>query len=188
LIPATSEDLPRAFEYEKNGPVSDLLEHAIAHHKLIPESEGETRILARLRDLADGCDHDIALFLDALSLERGIDHTLLEGDRVALMSLHAAKGLEWGVTFITGCEDRLLPCSLFESPDELEERRLFYVGMTRARSQLILSHVDRRAIKGPLHRMHKSPFLDRIPSQFCRPLDRGDWQAKPRAHEQLTLF
>jgi superfamily I DNA/RNA helicase len=92
------------------------------------------------------------------------------------------------VTFITGCEDRLLPCSLFDTHDEQEERRLFYVGMTRARSRLILSHVDRRAIKGPLHQMKKSPFLDFIPSPLCRPLDRGDRQAKPRAHQQLTLF
>jgi len=188
LIPVAPDDLSLPGGYEINSPVSDLLEHAIAYHNLIPESEEETRILARLRDLADRCDHNIALFLDALSLERGIDHTLLEGDRVALMSLHAAKGLEWEVTFITGCEDRLLPCSLFDGHDESEERRLFYVGMTRARSRLILSHVDRRAIKGPLRQMNKSPFLDRIPSQLCRPLDRGDWQAKPRAHEQLTLF
>ena len=52
---------------------------------------------------------------------------------MALMSLHAAKGLEWPVVFITGCEDGLIPCTLFGDRDEEEEKRLFYVGMTRAR-------------------------------------------------------
>jgi DNA helicase-2/ATP-dependent DNA helicase PcrA len=107
---------------------------------------------------------------------------------VALMSLHAAKGLEWPVVFITGCEDRLLPCSLFGTREDEEERRLFYVGMTRARSRLILSHVGRRKITGRIMTMRPSPFLDDIPEELLNPLDRRKWKPKGAAHQQLDLF
>jgi DNA helicase-2/ATP-dependent DNA helicase PcrA len=131
---------------------------------------------------------DVGAFLDALSLERGIDHAALIGDRVALMSLHAAKGLEWPVVFITGCEDRLMPCALFGSKDDEEERRLFYVGMTRARSRLILSHVNRRNLNGRVLHMRPSQFLDTLPENLLSNLDRGGWKPKRRPHQQLALF
>ena len=127
-------------------------------------------------------------FLDMLALDRGIDHARLLGDRVALMSLHAAKGLEWPVVFITGCEDGLLPCTLFGAVNEEEEKRLFYVGMTRARSRLILSHTTRRMITGKMRDMSPSPFTRFIPEKFCAPLERAQWKRKPRPHNQLALF
>ena len=132
--------------------------------------------MRRLKDLAKGSSADLPSFLDALSLDRGIDHENLLGDRVALMSLHAAKGLEWPVVFITGCEDGLLPCTLFENCDDEEEKRLFYVGITRARRRLILSHARR-----------PSPFLELIPKNLLVPLERGAWKPK-KAHKQLGLF
>ena len=104
------------------------------------------------------------------------------------MSIHAAKGLEWPVVFITGCEDQLLPCSLFGSRDEEEERRLFYVGMTRARARLILSHAHQRLLNGRVLHMQPSPFLEEIPREFLGPLDRGGWRPKKRAPRQLELF
>jgi DNA helicase-2/ATP-dependent DNA helicase PcrA len=165
----------------------DIVDQAIAFHELdcsLREAEEAIRILKRL---AAGFK-DMKTFLDALSLERGIDHVVLAGDRVALMSLHAAKGLEWPVVFITGCEDRLLPCSLFGTREDEEERRLFYVGMTRARSRLILSHVGRRKITGRIMTMRPSPFLDDIPEELLNPLDRRKWKPKGAAHQQLDLF
>ena len=127
-------------------------------------------------------------FLDMLALDRGIDHAGLLGDRVALMSLHAAKGLEWPVVFITGCEDGLLPCTLFGAVNEEEEKRLLYVGMTRARSRLVLSHTTRRVINGRLHSMNPSTFIRLIPEEFCAPLERAQWKRRPRRHNQLDLF
>lgn len=127
-------------------------------------------------------------FLDTLSLERGIDHDVSMGDRLALMSIHAAKGLEWPMVFITGCEDGLLPCSLFGDLDEEEERRLFYVGMTRARRRLILSRVNRRVLNGRARQMKPSPFLDAIPEDLCELLERRGWKPKKRAPRQLKLF
>ena len=70
-------------------------------------------------------------------------------DRVALMTLHTAKGLEFPVVFIVGCEEGLLP---YVRPDEAtdieEERRLFYVGLTRAQRKLVLTHARTRFLYG----------------------------------------
>jgi superfamily I DNA/RNA helicase len=104
------------------------------------------------------------------------------------MSIHAAKGLEWPVVFITGCEDQLMPCILFGSRDDEEERRLFYVGLTRARSRLILSHVKRRTLNGRVLNMGPSPFLDDIPKDILIPLERRGWKPRKKPHMQLKLF
>ena len=127
-------------------------------------------------------------FLDALSLDRGIDHAGLLGDRVALMSLHAAKGLEWPVVFLTGCEDGIIPCTLFGARDEGEEKRLLYVGMTRARLKLFISYASRRNITGRVLHMKPSPFVHLIPEEFCAPLERAEWKRKGKPNKQLDLF
>ncbi|MFO7598760.1 MAG: UvrD-helicase domain-containing protein [Candidatus Desulfacyla sp.] len=171
-----------------NGRVADVLNHALALLGPAVDSEEADRALSRLKDLAIRCEGDLKAFLDLLSIERGMDHGLLAGDRIALMSLHAAKGLEWEVVFITGCEDRLLPCLLFGDRDLAEETRLFYVGMTRARSRLILSYANRRSLNGRPFELNPSPLLDRIPPDVRRPLDRREWQPKKRPARQLMLF
>jgi DNA helicase-2/ATP-dependent DNA helicase PcrA len=173
---------------EKNPRIIDLLDTAVAALGIDTGPEDANRALERLRDLAVNCEGDLVAFLDALSIDRGIDHALLAGDRLALMSLHAAKGLEWEVVFITGCEDQLVPCLLFGNRDLDEEARLFYVGMTRARSHLILSHAKRRSLNGRILEMRPSPFLDRIPGEVLQPLDRRGWQPKKRPARQLKLF
>jgi DNA helicase II / ATP-dependent DNA helicase PcrA len=81
---------------------------------------------------------------------------------VSLLTLHAAKGLEFPVVFLAGCEDGLLPLRFGPplSPEETaEERRLFFVGMTRARSHLFLSHARKRAWRGQVREAEPSPFL-----------------------------
>ena len=88
------------------------------------------------------------------------------GDRVTLMTMHAAKGLEFPVVFIIGVEEEMVPHgrSVHEGPDGLEEeRRLFYVGITRAKDKLFLSSCqNRRRVGGrsaPYHRCEPSRFL-----------------------------
>ena len=166
----------------------ELIDQAVSFLELDCSSEDSAKALGRLKQVAVDFKGDMAMFLDTLSLERGIDHGGLEGDRVALMSLHAAKGLQWPVVFISGCEDRLMPCSLFRGTDREEERRLLYVGMTRARSRLILSYVNRRSLNGRVLHMKPSPFLEAIPGNLCIPLERGRWKGKKRQHKQLKLF
>lgn len=156
--------------------IVQLIDQAVALHGFTSLSEEEENCLSRLKDLAKASPAGLSSFVDALSLDRGIDHEALLGDRVALMSLHAAKGLEWPVVFIAGCEDGLLPCTLFGDRDDGEEQRLLYVGMTRARRRLILSYARR-----------PSPFLELIPANLLVPLERGAWKPK-KAHRQLGLF
>ena len=165
-----------------------LIDEAVTLHDIDMSSRESADLVVRLKDIALHMDGDIGAFLDSLSLDRGIDHAGLSGDRIALMSLHAAKGLEWPVVFITGCEDMLLPCSLFGDRDEEEEKRLFYVGMTRARKRLILSHAGKRTINGRMLEMKPSPFLSLIPEDLSSPLARAKWKRKRRPQEQLALF
>jgi DNA helicase-2/ATP-dependent DNA helicase PcrA len=167
--------------------VTDLIDQAARSHGFNNLTDEGADALRGLREVAKNFEDDLSSFLDALSLERAIDHAGLLGDRVALMSLHAAKGLEWPVVFITGCEERLLPCTLFGDHDDEEEKRLLYVGMTRARSRLILSSASRRTLNGRVLEMKPSPFLSLIPKQLRQALDRGTWKPK-KTHKQLDLF
>jgi len=166
----------------------DLIDQAVTLHGFDMSPEDAAEDLRRLKGIAEHFDGDLESFLDVLSIERGIDHAGLSGDRVALMSLHGAKGLEWPVVFITGCEDGLIPCSLFGDRDDAEERRLMYVGMTRARKKLILSHARRRTINGRVLQMKPSPFLHLVPDEFSGPLERKGRKRKKKPHKQLDLF
>jgi len=179
---------PSSETFETQGNLTELIDRAARWHEFDRSSEETAEALSRLKQLATNLEGNIETFLDILSLERGIDHTIRFGDRVALMSIHAAKGLEWPVVFITGCEDRLMPCTLFGSGDEKEERRLFYVAMTRAKSRLILSRVKRRSLNGRVLTMDASPFLDAIPKDILLSLDRRGWRPRKKVHRQLTLF
>ncbi|MEW6669087.1 MAG: UvrD-helicase domain-containing protein [Thermodesulfobacteriota bacterium] len=169
------------------GSLREIVEHAVALHAFDLATEGEES-LRRLMALAGGFQGDLGAFLDMLSLDRAIDHEILLGDRVALMSLHAAKGLEWPVVFIAGCEEGLLPCTLFGDRDEEEEKRLFYVGMTRARHHLVLSHAARRTLNGRPLEGAPSPFLKLIPKELVAPLERGTQKRRKSASRQLGLF
>lgn len=180
------EQILKAFT--PKGGVGEQVELAIGLHAPDLSGEDEKGALLRLKEMAAGFRGDLGQFLDRLCTARGIDHEILPGDRVALMSLHAAKGLEWPVVFIVGCEEGLLPCSLFGNRDEEEERRLFYVGMTRARRRLILSHADLRLLEGRPTQGGPSPYLKLIPKEFLEPLKRGTWKKKSDSHRQMGLF
>ena len=84
-------------------------------------------------------------------------------DRVTLMTLHASKGLEFPVVFMVGCEENLLPYQMQGKAFDLEEeRRLFYVGMTRAQQKLILTHAKTRFLFGHKYENESSRFLSDI--------------------------
>jgi len=88
-------------------------------------------------------------------------------EKISLMSLHAAKGLEFPVVFIIGCEDNLLPLDLMGMKgDPPEERRLFYVGMTRAKEHLYLTHAKRRQLFGQTLLQNPSPYLADIAEEL----------------------
>jgi len=115
-------------------------------------------------------------FLETVSLldrdEPGGDskEKKLAQDAVILMSLHSSKGLEFPQVFLPGCEEGLLPHkkSVSEHLDVDEERRLFYVGITRARTRLTLLHAKERKKYGKMEARERSRFLDEIPAALLR--------------------
>jgi DNA helicase-2/ATP-dependent DNA helicase PcrA len=110
------------------------------------------------------------------------------GDRVSLLTLHAAKGLEFRVVFIVGLEDGILPLRFGPGEDMLaEERRLFYVGMTRAADHLILCRATHRRWRGRVQPLPPSPFLADIEQELLKH-QRNDLPRRKPEDRQLRLF
>jgi DNA helicase-2/ATP-dependent DNA helicase PcrA len=149
------------------------------------EPERRTQIVQR----AHSYGMRLREFLEAAALEREADGYDPRADRVALMTLHAAKGLEFPVVFLAGCEENLLPYRREgEAPNVEEERRLFYVGMTRAREKLILTHARRRFLFGRAMENPRSRFVGEI-EEALLDLQRREGRAPRKAQaEQLGLF
>ena len=162
-----------------------------------PEAtEAELRLAADLlMPLAERCGEDLAAFRDELALGVEVDSWDPRADRISLLTLHAAKGLEFPVVFIVGCEDGLLPMRWPSSSadprqvaeEEAEERRLLFVGMTRAQRHLYLSHATERLWQGAVRRMRPSPFLDALPAEVLRDRTRLPRQRRPQ-EQQLRLL
>jgi DNA helicase-2/ATP-dependent DNA helicase PcrA len=109
-------------------------------------------------------------FLDKVSLVTDVDLYEDKGNRVSLMTFHCAKGLEFPVVFIVGVEEGLLPHYRRgeEIEDMEEERRLFYVGMTRAKERLFLSRAEQRSTFGVGRANLPSRFLDELPMELLQ--------------------
>ena len=106
--------------------------------------------------------------LTEIALITDLDETSDTADGVMLMTLHNAKGLEFPVVFIAGCEEGIFPHSraLGEASELEEERRLAYVGITRARELLYLTRADSRLLYGEFRANIPSRFLQEIPEEF----------------------
>ena len=142
-------------------------------------------------------------FLETVRLSSDQDDLNENVDRVPLMTLHTAKGLEFPAVFIPGCEDGLLPHERSRDlPRQMEEeRRLFFVGVTRAKRRLTLLRARFRRVRGQLMRCMQSPFLGEMPSDTIKDLDettgtrpeqfdRGaegerQWDRRPERSESL---
>lgn len=137
--------------------VQDLV--SMAHkYDALPSSEGMIQCLA-----------DIALMAET-------DRASEKKERVPLMTLHAAKGLEFSAVFLAGMEEGILPHSraLFSPPELEEERRLCYVGITRAKERLFLSYARRRTYFGSVQINAPSRFLEEIPERLLQPHESND--------------
>jgi len=112
--------------------------------------------------------HALASFLEDVALVSDADQYDEKVNAVTLITLHAAKGLEFPVVFIVGMEEKLLPhARSFDSADQMEEeRRLCYVGITRAKERLYLVHAFRRSVMGTSGHNPASRFLKDIPEQL----------------------
>lgn len=161
----------------------------------------ETEPLRRLLRVATRFS-DLASFLRGLTLAQEADHDRPgtgtgSAEAVTLMTMHAAKGLEFPVVFITGVEDGLIPLkgrgvNTATAEEVAEERRLFYVALTRAKDVLILVSARSRTLYGLKEAARPSPFLADIPPA-C--LSRQVWsdqgqrkKASAEGYKQLRLF
>jgi DNA helicase-2/ATP-dependent DNA helicase PcrA len=122
--------------------------------------------IMELMSLAEGTK-DLGELLERVALESNVDR-IKDGNVLTLITLHQAKGLEYKVVFIAGTEDGLLPHyrSRGDRGQYEEERRLCYVGMTRAKKRLYLSAAYRRALSGRLSQNPISPFVEDIPKEM----------------------
>lgn len=113
-------------------------------------------------------DTSLENFLSQMSLLSDIDNSDMEGDQVTLMTLHAAKGLEFPVVFMTGMEEGLFPHSrsLDDEAQMEEERRTCYVGITRAQQKLYMTYASIRNIYGQTRAFDSSRFLEEIPDNY----------------------
>ncbi|MFN2272003.1 MAG: ATP-dependent helicase [Anaerolineae bacterium] len=120
-------------------------------------------------------DMTLTEFLADVALVSDVDNLSDEVDAPTLLTLHAAKGLEFPVVFITGLEEGVLPHQRsFDDPEEMaEERRLMYVGITRAKDRLFLTHVFRRTLRGQSDVSDRSRFLRDIPDGLLQSTSSG---------------
>lgn len=156
---------------------------------LLDEKSGER--LQQLRRRAIPFENRLGEFLESMFLQKETDLYDPRAGRVTLMTLHAAKGLEFPVVFIAGCEEGLLPYLRGdEEPDIEEERRLFYVGMTRAQQRLILTHAKSRYLFGQHDHNPPSRFIEDIEQTLKEIETAGRRKPSKEAlkNTQLRLF
>src|SRR6202034_820845 len=148
---------------ERTGYLAEL----VSEHN--HEADGRIENLAELATQAADFD-DVMGFLETVALVADSDELDSDGTRVSLMTLHTAKGLEYPAVFVVGLEDGIFPHlrSLSEPADLEEERRLFYVGITRARRHLNLSHAWSRTIFGRTQQNIPSRFLGEVPAELIK--------------------
>ncbi len=127
---------------------------------------------------ASGEPATLANFLNRVSLSSDVDDLDEKGGAVSLLTLHAAKGLEFPVVFLFGLEEGYLPhARVFDFPQEVEEeRRLAYVGLTRAQALLFLTYARYREVFGQSQPRIRSRFLDEIPLQMMETLPAEDFR------------
>ena len=127
--------------------------------------ELKTNMIVYLEENEDG---DLEGFLEEVALLSDIDEDTDKSDVVVMMTLHSAKGLEFPVVFIVGMEEGLFPgrqC-MFDSSEVEEERRLAYVGITRAKEKLYLTNASMRMLYGQTNRNAPSRFVNEIPLEY----------------------
>jgi DNA helicase-2/ATP-dependent DNA helicase PcrA len=160
--------------FEQTGLVSALkqlgTEEALGRAENLLELLTATREFDKQREAAPSEDPALQSFLEQISLVGEADGEVPEG-RVSVMTLHAAKGLEFDAVFITGMEEEIFPHrratgSTATEEDMAEERRLCYVGFTRARRRLHLSLAQQRTLFGELRMNPPSRFLSEVPQEL----------------------
>ena len=195
-------------EYASEHEISELLEHIldVTQYRAELEAEGTDESISRLEDIEE-LFNDIAYYeeeeenpnlrdflaeKDMYTLNAGIDNLEDENNKVLLMTLHNAKGLEFNNVFLGGMEEGVFPgFGAMMSGDESEieeERRLCYVGITRAKERLFLSAAKRRMLRGQTQYNRRSRFIDEIPGQYLDTEQRVSEQRVVKNTERPTKY
>ena len=161
-------------------PLPDLFDRILedtVYHEYINDGteEGRSRWenVQELRRLAyEYEERGLSSFLENLALVSDQDTVPEDAEAPTLLTLHAAKGLEFPIVFIVGLDDGVLPHNRsLDDPEEMaEERRLFYVGLTRAKHRLYLVRAEQRSLYGSFQESIPSRFLEDIPEELIRPI------------------
>ena len=156
----------------------------------IAKMENIEELLNGIKDFVEGqkeladASGNISEFLEDVALATDLDKDTGDDDRVALMTIHLAKGLEFPYVYIVGMEEDLFPSAMsMNTRSELEEeRRLFYVALTRAEKQAYLTYTQNRYRWGKLIDAEPSRFLEEIDGQYVEnltPIDNAGYRYKP---------
>ncbi|MBA3027242.1 MAG: AAA family ATPase [Desulfobacteraceae bacterium] len=185
--------LSKTRETLKNDPVQTKINRLAELPILNPLTSNHPEMkdsLAHLLNIASAYGHDSHSFLCGLALKTDVDFYDPRAESVTLMTLHASKGLEFPVVFICGCEEGLIPFIRFEGtePDPEEERRLFYVAMTRAREELYFSWCRKRTVTGKYQERKLSRFVEDIQNSLLRNETETRSAKKDNGSRQLPLF
>jgi DNA helicase-2/ATP-dependent DNA helicase PcrA len=127
-------------------------------------------------------------FLNDVTLMMPADFYDPIADRVTIMTMHMAKGLEFKTVFIAGAEEGLIPFTRKDDVDIEEERRLFYVAMTRAKDELFILHSRNRFLYGQKLKPSPSPFIKEIPPEFVDERSVPDRVTRSKEKPQMGLF
>ncbi|MEI6249413.1 MAG: 3'-5' exonuclease, partial [bacterium] len=169
----TIKSLRKIIETSTLSGLIDSLIRRIAYLKYLDDGslQGESRVENVKELISVALEYQelgLGVFLEEVALISDVDNANFDNNTVTLMTLHAAKGLEYDVVFMIGMEEGLFPHSraLYEASEMEEERRLCYVGMTRARKELILTNANSRMIYGSVSHNIPSRFLSEIDGEF----------------------
>ena len=166
-----SRQLSKYKEIMSGLAVADKLLYLEKNTKLFGILNSDAKIkeaFVRLVEVAADFRTDLIGFFSSIALHTDTDIYTQQAEKVSLMTMHAAKGLEFPVVFISGCEENLIPFKRrnSEQADIEEERRLFYVAMTRAKDRLYLTRAKKRRIYGKLEDRVLSPFVADIENRL----------------------
>ena len=153
---------------DKSGYIADLEKEKTIENQTRLDNIKELLSVARDFEKTSDDEPNLENFLSTVSLVSDIDNADMEDDRVTLMTMHSAKGLEFPVVFLAGMEEGLFPHSrtLMNETEIEEERRTCYVGITRAERKLYLTNAQSRMMYGRPVQYEPSRFLEEIPSQY----------------------
>jgi len=174
--------------YDRTGYIKELMEENTI------EAKGRIENLQEFKSLTMDFDKNAEVktleeFLARTSLESPLDQMEGEDNVVVLMTLHSAKGLEFPVVFMPGMEEGIFPSSMsLQEQNAEEERRLCYVGITRAREKLYMSHAMMRTLYGRTGYNAISRFINEIPSDFINKQATYDRKKEVAAMQTSPLF